>query len=95
MAEKLTRTYKHDENTLYQRAKKELETKLNEKLASFNPKFDWNESAKKGNFDIKGVKGIVLITGSTLTIELDIPFLLKMFKGRIVEQIEHSMNNIE
>ncbi len=94
MAEKLTKTYAFDEMTLYKKAKAELEKKLNEKLSQFNPTFKWDEEDKSGTFDIKGVKGNVLISGSTLTVEMDIPFLLKPFKGKIMEHLESSMENI-
>jgi len=94
MAEKLTRTYGYDEETLYTKAKSELENKLKEKLASFNPEFNWNEANKSGTFKVMGVKGDVQIKGSTLTIEMKIPLTLKMMKGKIISSIERSLDKI-
>jgi len=94
MAEKLTRTYDYDEDTLYTKAKDELERKLNEKLGQFNPEFDWNEGSKSGKFKVMGVKGDVKISGSTLSIEMKIPLTLKMMKGKIISSIERSLDKI-
>lgn len=94
MAEKLTRTYDYDESTLYTKAKAELERKINEKLAKYNPEFDWNEANKSGKFKIMGVVGDVVIKGSTLTIEMKIPFTLKMMKKSIISSIERSLDRI-
>ena len=94
MAEKLTRTYDYDEDTLYTKAKAELERKINEKLAKYNPEFNWNEEDKTGSFKIMGVTGNVEIKGSTLTIEMKIPFALKMMKKSIINSIERSLDKI-
>ena len=94
MADKLTRTYDYDEDTLYAKAKTELERKINEKLAKYNPEFTWDEPNKSGNFKIMGVTGDVIIKGSTLTIEMKIPFALKMMKKSIISSISRSLDKI-
>jgi hypothetical protein len=94
MAEKLTRTYNYDDETLYTKAKAELERKLNEKLGQFNPEFDWSEGDKTGKFKVMGVKGDVKIKNSVLTIEMKIPLTLAMMKGKIISSIERSLDKI-
>jgi len=94
MAEKLTRTYDYDEDTLYSKAKVELEKKINEKLAQYKPEFNWDEANKSGKFKVMGVVGDVIIKGSTLTIEMKIPFALKMMKKSIIGSIERSLDKI-
>lgn len=94
MAEKLTRSYSYDENTLYTKAKSELERQMEQKLSSLNPSFSWNDGKKNGTFNIKGVKGSIKVSGSTLSIELTIPFLLKAFKGKILDNLNKSLDNI-
>ena len=62
-----------------------------ERFADYNPCFDW-VSDMQGRFSFKAkgvsVKGELEILPSLIQVDVDVPFLLRMFKGRAIEVID-------
>ena len=65
-----------------------------ERFADYNPVANW-VSDRKANigFSAKGLslKGSLEVTSSTIDMDLDVPFLLRPFKGRAVGIIEEEI----
>ena len=72
----------------FKKLKKYCDTKLILKeLGNLKPEVEWDDEEQKGWFDEKGVKGEISVntaTPCTITITLEIPFLMLPFK-RIIE----------
>ena len=66
-----------------------------ERFASFSPTLDW-ETPEHGRigFRAKGVslKGSLEIQADAFELELDVPFLLKPFRGKAISVIEEEIN---
>jgi hypothetical protein len=61
------------------------------KFAEYEPKVNWkNEKNAEISFSVKGMKlsGLIEITEKAFGIELDVPFMLRPFKGKALEVIE-------
>lgn len=60
-------------------------------LGNLRPQVDWNEKKRQGEFNEKGVKGMISVTGQVhakITLKLEIPFLMTPFKGLISSSIQ-------
>jgi hypothetical protein len=61
------------------------------RFADYNPYFEWtgDKTANLG-FSAKGVKvaGDIEIAGNKILIDLEVPFLLRIFKGKAMEVID-------
>ncbi len=64
------------------------------RFADYNPDFQWI-SETKGNlgFKAKGVKvaGEIEIAGPNILVDLEVPFLLRIFKGKAIEVIDREV----
>lgn len=61
------------------------------KFAEYDPKLQWkNDSLAEIGCTIKGMKigGTVEVKDQSIALDIDVPFLLKPFKGMAVEAIE-------
>lgn len=62
-----------------------------QKFAKYSPKADW-VTPKRANisFSVKGMtlKGSLEVSASSIDMDLDVPFLLKPFKGTAISVIE-------
>jgi len=61
------------------------------KYAQYEPQFSWEGDSKISlKFSTKGIsiQGIVLLSPKELKLELDVPFLLRMFKNKAIEIID-------
>ena len=97
MIKKIERKFDNmSEDILYGKAKTIVGEKMKEKLEPFNPKIEWNDSKKQGDFNVKGVLGTINVKGDLLTVIIDkIPMMLKPFKGKIIESIEKIVSKVE
>jgi hypothetical protein len=62
-----------------------------EKFSDYNPEYNWNDDRNaEVSFSAKGVSvsGDVEIKENSIEFDLDVPFLLKAFKGKAVSVIE-------
>lgn len=65
-----------------------------ERFAEYNPEFRWvSEDHGKLGFRAKGVSvnGDVEIAGPKILVDLDVPFLLRVFKGKAIEIIDREV----
>jgi hypothetical protein len=61
------------------------------KFNEYNPKLDWkSEKLAEIGCTIKGMKigGTVEVNDQSITLDIDVPFLLRPFKGMAIEVIE-------
>lgn len=61
------------------------------KFAEYDPKVNWKtDKTAEISFAVKGMKlsGLIGITEKAFEIELDVPFMLRPFKGKALEVIE-------
>ncbi|HET9959757.1 MAG TPA: polyhydroxyalkanoic acid system family protein [Polyangiaceae bacterium] len=81
-----------------ERAKKVAESALSsykEKFAKYSPAVNWVTPNKADiGFNVKGVslKGALEVSERTIEMELDVPFLLRPFKGQALAVIESEIN---
>ncbi len=65
------------------------------RFAEYNPEFQWvTPDHGKLGFRAKGVsvKGDVEIAGPKILVDLDVPFLLRVFKGKAIEVIDREVH---
>jgi hypothetical protein len=65
-----------------------------EKYADFAPTLTWvSDTAAKASFSAKGVelKGTVELAPGKITLDLDVPFMLRMFQSKAVSIIEREL----
>jgi hypothetical protein len=76
------------------RAKQAAVAALNnysEKFAKYSPKVDWtSENKAQIAFNVKGMSlaGALEVLDRTIELDLDVPFLLRPFKGQALQVIE-------
>lgn len=61
------------------------------RFSDYHPTTHWkNEDAAEIGFTVKGMhlKGAVKVAASAIDLDLDVPFLLKPFKGKAISVIE-------
>ena len=61
------------------------------RFSDFNPWFDWKgEREAELGFSAKGVKvkGDMEIRGDKILVDLDVPFILRVFKGKAIDVID-------
>ena len=66
------------------------------RFSEFNPTFAWsNETKGRLGFRAKGVKveGDIEIQGPEIYVELEVPFILRIFKGRAIEIIDREVKD--
>ena len=66
------------------------------KFAEYNPTMTWTSATKaQAGFSVKGMnlKGEFELRPKDITIDLDVPFMLSMFKGKAIELIEREMKD--
>lgn len=64
------------------------------RFAEFNPSFRWTGDTKgRLGFKAKGVSvdGDIEIAGPKILVDLEVPFLLRMFKGKAMEVIDREV----
>jgi len=64
------------------------------RFASYNPSCDWqNEYSAKIGFKVKGIalKGAIDVGEKDIALDLDVPFLLRPFKGQALQVIEEEI----
>jgi hypothetical protein len=65
-----------------------------ERFAEYNPTLEWmNDSLAETTFSAKGIKlkGSFELKPKAIAIELDVPFVLSMFKSKAVDIIEREI----
>lgn len=66
-----------------------------EKFSDYNPQADWvSDDKAEVSFSAKGVtlEGSFRLTDDDIVMQMDIPFLLKPFKGKAVDVVEREIN---
>lgn len=61
------------------------------KFAAYEPKVNWKDTKNADiSFSVKGMKlaGAIEVTDKAFVIDLDVPFMLRPFKGKALEVIE-------
>jgi len=77
-----------------ERARQVAEAALNaykQKFAKYNPQSSWVTPSKADiSFNVKGMtlKGVLEVLPTTIEMDLDVPFLLKPFKGTAIQAID-------
>lgn len=64
------------------------------RFSDFNPQFDWTSETKgRVGFRAKGVSvsGDIEIAGPTILVDLEVPFLLRVFRGKAIEVIDREV----
>lgn len=64
------------------------------RFAEFNPTFSWASDTKgRLGFRAKGVsvEGDIEIVGPKIHVDLEVPFLLRIFKGKAIEVIDREV----
>lgn len=64
------------------------------KYAKYNPSLTWlSDDKAKASFQAKGVtlQGAIELTPNTITFDLDVPFILKMFKKKAFEVMDREL----
>jgi len=65
------------------------------RFADYHPTFEWlSENRGELSFKAKGVKveGEIEIEGPEIYVDLEVPFILRIFKGKAMEVIEEEVN---
>jgi hypothetical protein len=82
------------EQTLAKKAIDKAMDAYKARFADYNPRFDWT-SADKGafGFNAKGVAlgGTVHVHDHKVDVEMEVPFLFKIFQGRAMQVIEEQV----
>jgi hypothetical protein len=66
-----------------------------QRFAEYQPRVDWaSESLAKIGFSVKGIKlsGSIEVLANSFSLDLDVPFLLKPFRGKALAVIEDEIN---
>ncbi|HHH30448.1 MAG TPA: hypothetical protein ENK57_19195 [Polyangiaceae bacterium] len=61
------------------------------RFADYNPMFEWqSETQARLGFKAKGVKvaGDIEVVGPEITVDLEVPFILRIFKGKAMDVID-------
>ena len=64
------------------------------RFSDFNPTYDWvTENKGRLSFKAKGVKveGEIDIQGSEVFVDLEVPFILRIFKGKAIQVIDEEV----
>jgi len=81
-----------------ERAKKVTQKAIDaytEKFSDYNPRTEWvTDDKAEVSFSAKGVtlEGSFRLTDEEIVMQMDIPFLLKPFKGKAVDVVEKEIN---
>jgi hypothetical protein len=65
-----------------------------ERFAEYNPQFRWDSETRAVlGFKAKGVKvaGEIEIVGPNVFVDLEVPFILRVFKGKAIEVIDREV----
>ncbi len=82
-------------DNFYFETKNRVEGLVKEKLAPFGTQeIDWNDSAQRGKIIASKFSGEIFINNHSIEIEVDLPFLLSPFKGRIKETLKEKLNTL-
>ena len=66
-----------------------------QRLSEYSPRVEWKSETKaQVSFSVKGLslKGSVGVSPTTISLDLDVPFVLRMFKKKAVAVIEREIN---
>jgi len=69
-------------------------TSYQQRFAEYDPRVDWaNDSCAKIGFNIKGIKlnGAIEVLPDTFALDLDVPFVLRPFRGKALAVIEEEI----
>jgi len=67
-----------------------------EKYANYNPTINWtSESRAEASFSVKGtsLKGVIELAPGSISFDLEVPFLLRMFKGKAIEIMDGELRS--
>ncbi len=67
-----------------------------ERFAEYSPKVIWSDPKRaQVSFSVKGLSlsGLIQIQSRSIDIDLDVPFMLRPFKGKAMEVIEREFSN--
>ncbi len=67
-----------------------------EKYASYNPNLKWLSDTKaRASFSAKGitVEGAIELERDTIAFDLEVPFVLRVFKGKAVEIMDRELRH--
>lgn len=65
-----------------------------ERFAKYNPKANWLDERRADiSFNVKGIKlsGLMHVNPDSIEMDLDVPFMLKPFKGKALSVIEEEI----
>jgi|SRR5690242_17057931 hypothetical protein len=65
-----------------------------ERFKDYNPNYEWiDETHGKVSFKAKGVSlsGIIEIEGPKISVDLDVPFIFRIFRGKAIEVIDREV----
>ncbi len=65
------------------------------RFADYNPRFDWtSESSGSFGFKAKGIAlgGSIVVREQAVDVDMDVPFLFRVFQGRAMAVIEEQVN---
>lgn len=65
------------------------------RFAEYSPRFDWtSEERGEFGFSAKGVKlgGTIVVRENAADVEMEVPFIFKIFQGRAMKVIEDQVN---
>ena len=69
-------------------------TSYQRKFAEYNPRVDWtSDSCAQIGFNVKGLKlnGAIEVHPDTFALDLDVPFILRPFRGKALAVIEEEI----
>ncbi len=76
------------------RSKKAIDRAMDEykrRFAEYTPRYDWTtDDAGEFSFNAKGIKlgGTIKVRDHKVDVDMDVPFLFKIFQGRAMQVIE-------
>jgi hypothetical protein len=79
-------------------SKRAIEKAMDEykaRFAEYNPRFDWKtETSGEFGFKAKGVSlaGTISIRENKIDVDMDVPFLFKIFQGKAMDVIKEQVN---
>lgn len=65
-----------------------------ERFSNYSPTCQWNGDTASIGFNVKGVKltGAIAVSDREIELDLDVPFLLRPFKGQALKVIEEEIH---
>lgn len=83
------------EKTLSKKAIDKAMDEYKARFAEYGPRFDWKTDTRgEFGFSAKGIAlgGTIDVRDRTIDVEMDVPFLLRVFQGKAMEVIEEQVS---